>query len=146
MPRSLTNKPARWWIATIPVASGWMVPTNLVDPLVFICGQQEIGSQGEEGTGYAHWQVYLAFSRNVRMGPVKAICGETSHVEPTKSDAARAYCTKEDTSVPGTRFNMGEEPFRRNVGTDWAAVKKSARLGNLDEIPDDIYIRYITCE
>jgi len=144
MPTSNTNTSARrcpppkavWWIVTIPVAD-WEVPSVCPEPVAFMCGQKEEGGE----TGYTHWQVYVCLKRQSRMGPLKALFGRTAHLEPTKSDAARAYCLKEDTAIAGSRFHLGEEPIRRNNGQDWALIKTAAKLGHLDDIPDDIYIR-----
>ena len=42
----------------------------------------------------------------------------------------------------GTRFEVGEKPFKRNSKTDWAAAKEKAKAGLIDEVPADVYIKY----
>jgi hypothetical protein len=49
---------------------------------------------------------------------------------------------KEDTSVNGTRFELGSRPIQRNRKDDWDRIRMLAESGNLREIPSDIYIRY----
>jgi len=62
-------------------------------------------------------------------------------VEPSRSDAARAYVHKEDTR-DGDQFEFGQLPCNRNSSTDWERVKELAKSGELDAIPSDIYVRY----
>lgn len=50
---------------------------------------------------------------------------------------------KEDTRVEGTQFEIGQRAFKRNSEADWETVRAKAQAGNLEEIPADIYVRYI---
>lgn len=49
---------------------------------------------------------------------------------------------QDDTSVPGTRFELGAKPFQRNSKTDWDSAKQLAKCGRIDECPADVYIKY----
>lgn len=124
----------RYWILTIPHHG--FVP-YLPPTVVFIKGQLEKAPT----TGYLHWQVLSVFSKNVRLSGVKRLFGDWTHAELTRSAAADAYVHKEDTSVEGTRFELGERPLKRNSNTDWEAVRTAAQSGNFDTIPPDIYVR-----
>lgn len=127
---------ARHWILTIPL-DDWSPPDRLSDHLLRIIGQ------GEEGeNGYKHWQLVASFSRPTRLGAVKRIFGQSSHCEATRSEAAVAYCTKEDTRILGTEINIGELSLRRNSAHDWNKIRDYAIAGDLGAIPADIFIRY----
>lgn len=132
MPR--VQSKARYWILTIP--------ENLFTPYLppgctFIMGQLEKG----EGTGYLHWQVLVALKDSSRLAAVKKIFGEGIHAEPTRSDAADKYVHKEETRVEGTQFKLGDKPIKRGSSTDWKKVVEYAKAGQLDKIPEDIFVR-----
>jgi hypothetical protein len=91
--------------------------------------------------GYRHWQLVVHFGTQVRLSQVRKTFGPF-HAEPTKSKAAEDYVWKEETSVEGTRFELGSRPFKRNSPTDWAKVLQSARSSEYDDIPPDVFIRY----
>jgi len=42
--------------------------------------------------------------------------------------------------VPGTQFELGNKPIRRNSARDWEKVRESAKAGRLEEIPADIFV------
>lgn len=131
-----TNPRHKFWILTIPYAD-WQPPTNISNcNASYIAGQREISD-----TGYDHWQVVAYYTNKVRLGTVKADFTNTTHAEPTRSDAARDYVWKDETSVEGSRFELGTLPFRRNNRTDWAAVRRDAVSGNLNNIPDNVYVQ-----
>lgn len=109
------NGSFKYWILTIP--HHLFVP-YLPNTVVHIAGQLEQGVNTE----YLHWQVVVTLAAKQRLSFVKRIFGDSVHAEPTKSDAARAYCFKEDTSVENTRFELGELPMRRNEKKDWDMV------------------------
>lgn len=44
--------------------------------------------------------------------------------------------------MPGTQFELGSRPFKRNSKTDWESVRANAISGNLAEIPADVYIKH----
>jgi len=125
---------ARYWIGTCYADSR---PDSLSPPCVYLIGQQETCPS----TGRLHWQLVAGFSRPVRIAQVKESV-LPGHWEHTRSEAARAYVQKEDTRVPGSQFQLGSFPVRRNNTTDWDEVLGNAKNGNLGDIPSDIYIRY----
>lgn len=88
---------SRYWLGTIAVSAGWVPPTEVVAPLVWLRGQQELG----EG-GFEHFQVFASFSKPQRLRAVKGLLGApTGHFEPSRSVAAEEYVWKEDTRVEG---------------------------------------------
>jgi len=137
MPNNSQQK-AKFWIATVPGSSEWTPPSSLPPKVIYMCGQKEIGSE----SGYIHWQVMVTFSQQVRRPYCLSVFTNNTHVEPTRSEAAEAYCTKEDTAVPGSRFVLGARPLKRNSKTDWEKIKLQAKTGNIEEVPADIFIRH----
>lgn len=125
---------ARFWLLTIPHAdfTPYLPPT--VD---YIAGQLERGTD----TDYLHWQLVVHFARKIRLRGVKSVFGNTTHAEPTRSDAARSYVWKDDTAVDNTRFELGKRPLRRDRSEDWDAIRNAAKRGRLDDIPADVYCR-----
>lgn len=126
---------ARYWIGTIPASLEWNPPLELPDTCNWLRGQEEIG----EG-GLRHWQVFVAFRRDVRVHGIRLLF--PGHWEPTRSAAAEDYVWKEDTRVAGTQFELGSKPFKRNSKTDWAEVRRAAVSGDLTTVPPDVYIKY----
>lgn len=102
----------------------------------WIAGQLERGSDD----GYLHWQLVVAFSQKKSLTGVRSMFGPV-HAELSRSAAADAYCAKEETRVPGTPFELGEKPFRRNSRTDWDRVWASAACGDLLQVPADVRVR-----
>jgi len=88
-----------------------------------------------------HWQLFVVMQRQVRLATIKRIFGDSVHAEPTKSSAAENYVWKEETSIAGTRFELGERKLKRNDPKDWDAIKKAAIEGRVDDVPSDVYIR-----
>jgi len=125
----------RFWLLTIPHAC--FLP--FIPP-----GVQHIAGQLERGndTGFLHWQIVISFAKTIRLSGIKRLLGESVHAEPSRSDAVRKYVFKEDTSIPGTRFELGELPIRRNIPSDWDDVWDKARRGQLVDIPADIRVRH----
>jgi len=121
---------------TIPYAN-WAVPAELPRGLCYLIGQAELG----EG-GYQHWQLLAQFGSNKRLAAVKKIFGTTAHAELTRSAAAEAYVQKDDTAIAGTRFCLGEKPFKRNSKTDWVAQLLHAKSGNITSCDPDIQLRF----
>lgn len=125
---------ARYWICTIP-RDDWepCLPVSAA----WIIGQPEIGE-----SGYRHWQCLVAFESKKTISQVKRCFNlQGIHVEASRSTAAEAYCHKEETR-DGEPFEFGVKPFARNSATDWARVKELAKAGQIDMVPEDIYIRY----
>lgn len=115
----------------------WAGPDNFPTWIAYAKGQREIG----ETTGYEHWQLVVWSRNNVRLSRLRGWLPD-AHWEPTRSDAAIAYVWKEQTRVPGSQFEYGEFPHKRNSKTDWESVKELAVANRIDEIPSDIQIRY----
>jgi len=139
MPRTPANAntsgPARYWMATIPVAdfhSDMPLPAGVA----YIRGQQEIGQE----TGYHHWQLLFVLSKPQRMSWLKNKFGQTANWRQTRSAAADAYVWKEDTRVPNTQFELGVKPIRRNNAADWESIWDHAKNGRIDEIPAQIRV------
>lgn len=128
---------ARYWLLTIPAASGWQPPQVVPVGINYLKGQKEIG----EG-GYEHWQVLVAFKDKKRLAAVKAAFNRQTHAEPTRSSAANDYVWKDDTAVLNTRFELGLLPTKRNVPTDWDRVWSAAKKGKMSPIPKDVAVRY----
>lgn len=124
--------PAKWWMLTIPFDK---FKPELVQGVQYIKGQAEEG----EG-GYKHWQLVVCLERKQRLSGAKKLFCEQAHLEPTRSSAALEYVWKDETSVEGTRFELGRVPFKRNSGVDWEQQRQLAKEGRLDEIEPQIFI------
>lgn len=127
---------ARYWLLTIP-RSEYTLPDSLPTGIIYLRGQLERG----DNTGYEHWQILCVYTKPVRLAAVKREFGSTCHGEPSRSEAARAYVWKDDTSL-GERFELGTYPTRRNSKTDWAAVWESAKSQDLAAIPDSVRVQH----
>lgn len=128
-------KQGRYWMIVIPYDK-WTPPTTLNPLWNCIEGQQEIG----EG-GYRHWQLNLALKTKARGGAVKKMFCEEACLIYTTSAKTRDYVWKEETSVEGTRFRLGEFAIRRNDADDWEKIRTQAQQGDLKSIPADIYVK-----
>lgn len=133
---ALPTVQGRYWILTIPYQN-WNVPEVWHENIAYVKGQQEIGANG-----YHHWQLLVALKKKQRLLATKRYFCDQAHLELTRSEAADEYVWKDDTAVPGTRFEYGERAFRRNKATDWKIVFESAKKNDFDSIPDDIKVRY----
>lgn len=111
--------------------------------------EQQSGSNMESGgptwesnefTGYLHWQIVVHFTKKVRRRAVINVFGPF-HAEPTRSDAAEEYVWKDDTSVEGTRFELGSLPRKLNNQLDWDTIKCAAKEGRLDDIDSGVFVR-----
>jgi hypothetical protein len=128
---------ARYWLATLDASKNVFTP-RLCDGVDYLKGQLELGS-----TGYLHWQFIVYTSRRCSLAQLKRLFPRDIHLEPTRSAAAADYVFKDDTCADTTsRFELGAIPMRRNSPTDWDAVRRDAALGNLTNVPSDIYVRY----
>lgn len=122
------------WILTIP---GHCFVPYLPPNIAYIKGQLEQGAGG-----FVHWQLYVVFQKKVRLGGVKSVFGEECHAEPTRSSAARDYVWKEDTRIEGTQFELGTQPIRRNVSTDWDQVWDAAVAGRILDVPANLRVQH----
>nr|WAE43215.1 MAG: replication associated protein [Cressdnaviricota sp.] len=123
-----------YWIGTIPQAH--FVP-YLPPGICYFKGQLELGEEG-----FLHWQVLACCSSKQGLSFFQRTFGLQQHWELTRSSAASDYVWKEETCVPGTRFELGKLPFKRNSEQDWDRVRALAIAGQFDSIPSEIYIRH----
>lgn len=123
-----------YWLLTVPQEH---FTPYLPDAVSYIKGQLERGGEN----GFLHWQLLVVFKRSVRLRAVRT-CFGPFHAELSRSTAADEYVWKEDTAVPGTRFELGRKPLRRNSKTDWQTVFDMARRAELEQIPADVQVRY----
>lgn len=100
----------------------------------WIKGQLELSE-----SNFLHWQTIVAFTAKQSLRGVRD-CFGPYHAELTYSEAASDYVWKDDTSVPGTRFELGTKPISRNSKTDWESVWTAAQSGNLMLAPAHIRI------
>lgn len=131
MPRDRTNQ-ANWWIGTIP--HHCFVPYLPVD-VGYIRGQLELAA-----SGFLHWQLVFYFARKKQLVHCRTVFGSDGHYEPTRSPAAIGYVWKDETRVPGSQFELGTRPFRRNEKTDWSAVLLAAQAGDFESIPASVLV------
>lgn len=123
-----------YWLLTIPHANflPYRPPT-----VQYIRGQLEQGNN----TDYLHWQLLVVFSKKCRLAAVKKIFGDHAHCELSRSSAADTYVWKDETAIPNTRFELGERKLKRNDERDWDKIRQSARSGDLESVPADVYVR-----
>ena len=129
------RKQGIFWLLTIP-ANDYNSPSELPDYANWIVGQREIGGK----TGYEHWQICLAFRKKMARAGVCKIFGRTCHAELSRSEHSADYCKKSDTAIPGSQFEFGAKPIRRNSATDWESVWSAAVSGNLLAIPAQVRV------
>lgn len=123
-----------FWILTVPQHEF----TPFQPPGVqYIRGQLE---QGHGSTGFLHWQLVVAFTKITSIIGVRSLFGPF-HSELTKSSAALAYVWKEDTAIPGTRFELGTCPIARNVKRDWESIWEHAKSGDLMSIVPSVRVQ-----
>ena len=118
-----------FWILTIPFQGFTPYQPRQV---AWLKGQLESGERG-----YLHWQFVVAFTEKKSLSGVRQIFGEY-HAELTRSEAAIEYCSKTETRVAGTEFEMGFRPFRRNSKPDWEGIWENAKLGAIESIPSNM--------
>lgn len=97
--------------------------------------------QEEKGTdGFQHWQGAIA-CKPTRWSTIH-VRFPGVHVERVKSwpDAIK-YCTKADTSIPGTQRVFGEPPMQGHR-SDWDDIRDNVTLGQITEIPIEYLVRY----
>lgn len=124
---------ARYWMLTIPYQH--YVP-YLPPGVSWIKGQLELG----EG-GFLHWQLVLSLPKKGSLVTIRRIFGEF-HAEATRSVAAEEYVWKDESSVVGTRFELGRKLFQRNNVEHWDAVWELAKAGKLEEVDSAIRVQH----
>jgi len=132
------QRQARWWIGTMP-SRHWNISCadDLPEFILYAKGQREVGGN----TGYEHVQFVIQCARPTRLSRLKKWSNVTNF-EPTRSEAALEYVWKEDTRVPDSQFEYGRRAMARNSKHDWDLIKSAAKLGKLEDIPPDVYVRY----
>jgi len=103
--------------------------------LTYWIGQEELSA-----SGLRHYQHALAHSNKVSAAVIRRMF-VGSHVEFSRSASVYAYVHKDDTSVEGTRWELGTKPVNRASGKDWDHIWTSAATGDLLSIPADIRVR-----
>lgn len=121
-----------FWILTIP---GHEFTPYLPPQCRWIRGQLEVG----EG-GFIHWQLLVAFSSKKSLSGVRSVFGPF-HAELSRSSACDLYVFKDQTSVPSTRFELGEKPVNVSSSTDWQAIWDLSISGDVSRIPASIRFR-----
>lgn len=102
----------------------------------YTCGQKE---RGKEGT--PHLQFYMNFAKQQRLATMKKKNAEAHWTEVRIDNGCHQYAMKEETRIDGP-WEYGTKPVQRNNKTDWAEVKLKAKTNRIEEIPDDIYVKY----
>lgn len=127
----------RYWLLTIPHADFKPSESLIRNDLVYIKGQHERGTS----SGYEHWQILVAFSKQITLNQCKGYFTNTAHCELSRSSAANDYVWKEESRI-GEQFVYGKLPISRARKPDWDAIFESAKEGDMDAIPSDIKIRH----
>lgn len=90
-------------------------------------------------TGTPHLQGFIVFVRNQRLSACRKLL-DRAHWEAARGSAAEAaaYCKKD-----GSFVEWGDCPVPKEVQEKerWAKARRAAIAGNMEEIPDDIFIR-----
>lgn len=137
---------ARYWAITTATRHAdddgtiirWEPSADLIKgPITYVKGQREIGGQQQ----YDHWQWFVYCKNRIRFQTLKELLPNWSHIEKSNSAAYEDYVWKDDTAVPGSRFEFGErkETCKKD---DWDAIKLDAMNGNFDNIPSNVLVRH----
>jgi len=144
------NKKVRAWVFTANVQND--TPAYVPIPeseCKYCCFQQEIAPT----TLQRHYQGYIYFRNAVRLATVKELLKRHFHVnchlEPARGSPSDciAYCSKEESSVPGTFTEIGRRPNSgQGQRTDLEEIANELRNGTslaqiADAFPSD-FIRY----
>jgi len=100
------------------------------------------GRELAPGTGTPHLQGYIEFANPRSIANIRKLL-TGCHVEPARGTPSqcRTYCTKD-----GNFVEVGEPPAEDAGPREkqrWDDARALAKEGKFDEIPSDIYIRYI---
>lgn len=124
----------KYYIFTIPYGTEFYTD-QLKDGVVWMKGQREIGE-----SGYDHWQVMMCFAKKMRPGGVRKLFPNIHNELVMSLEACEEYVWKDETAVPGTRFEIGQKPLKRNCAKDWDTIREMAQNGQLDDIDSSVYI------
>jgi len=78
-------------------------------------------------------------TQQVRGSHIRALLGY-HHFELSRSAAADDYVWKEETSVAGTRFQLGKKPLKKNSKRDWDSIRELAKSGDIESIDAGTYV------
>ena len=125
---------AKHWSITINNYSPEELETIKLDhgETIYVCGQEEVSESGTP-----HIQAFVSFKQKKRLSGVKKMYGSRLHAVPSKGSPAqnRKYCSKSETAVPNTFFEIGEcpepEPGKRS---DLEAFKITVRDDGVQSI------------
>jgi hypothetical protein len=103
----------------------------------FIAGY-EVGASGT-----AHIQGYFVCPKAWRLSRLRKLNGR-AHFETAKgtSEQNRAYCSKEGNFEEFGTCPLDGEGLSRKGKADWKKCIESARRGDFESIPSDLYVRY----
>lgn len=123
------------WVMTL---NNWTVDEK--EHLLAVASQYIVLGEevGEQGT--PHLQGFFVFLSNKRLSAVKKFSGRAHwEVALGTSEQAAAYCKKD-----GKFHEVGECPKTAGQAESerWKRARASAEAGKLEEVPDDIYVRY----
>lgn len=97
---------------------------------------------GEQGT--PHLQGFIILNKRVRFSSAKGLFPERTHLEIARGTSPEAadYCLKYDKD---NFYERGVRPLLPGEGEKkrWADARECAKRGDFDNIPPDIYIRYL---
>lgn len=100
----------------------------------------EVGDQGTP-----HLQGYVYFKTAKTISAAKKYIGKRAHIEICRGTPEQniQYCSKESNIVieSGTKPQSSKEKGE-NEKQRWKRARESAQKGELEDIPDDIYIKY----
>lgn len=88
------------------------------------------------------YKKYNKYDLEVTIRLARQYLGTTGHLELSRSEAAEAYVWKEETRIPGTQFELGRKPHRRNNGADWDAIWDSAKSGSILDVPANVRVQH----
>lgn len=134
-----TDKKQKNWLYTL---------NNPVSDPSFDAVYQVFGRERAPTTGTPHLQGFVVFNKNLRLAAVCKLL-PLAHWIPAKGSAAqnRTYCIKdgdfiESGVIPSDKRKRGEDEKER-----WTLAVKACKEGRLDDVPDDILMRYYrTCK
>jgi len=135
----MARRQGTYWMGTVRSDQGDLALPQFILPvgIAYLKGQRELG----EG-GFDHFQIFFISERKQSLSSICRLWEPiVGHWELTRSKAAEDYVWKEATRI-GEPFEYGVRPIRRNSSVDWEKIKEEAKVGNLDEVPADIFIRY----
>lgn len=111
---------------------------DIVDNVRYIVYGFEVGEQGTP-----HIQGYVCFKTLKGVKQVSRMLPR-AHIEIAKgnSEQNRTYCTKDGEYIEHGDMPLTPKKRGDNEKERWTAAKEAALNGNLEDVPDDIYIRY----